>query len=106
MTDFLEHWANSRNENARLVAQEVLVCRVAEAIWKTMEECGVSKAELAKRVGTTQSSITQMLSGSRNMTLQTLSDICFVLGQEASVVIDKCDDEGRSAAEEGTILHD
>lgn len=92
MTDFLEHWARSSDENARLVAQEVLITQVTEAIWKTMEEAGVSKAELAQRLGTTRGFISQVLSGSRNMTLRTLSDICFALEQRATFSLGGQDD--------------
>jgi len=92
MPDFLEHWARSSDENARLVAQEVLITQVTEAIWKAMEEAGVSKAELAQRLGTTRGFISQVLSGSRNMTLRTLSDICFALEQQAGFSMSGPDD--------------
>jgi transcriptional regulator with XRE-family HTH domain len=45
-----------------------------------MEDNAVSKSELARRLGICKSYITQILSGSRNMTLGSLSDICFALG--------------------------
>lgn len=94
MPDFLEHWASRSDENARLVAQEVLITQVTEAIWEAMEEADVSKAELAQRLGTTRGFISQVLSGSRNMTLRTLADICFALEQEASFAMKGQDDRG------------
>lgn len=52
-----------------------------------MEELNISKVDLAKRLGKSKSYVTQMLSGSRNMTLSTLSDICFALGFKPEVKI-------------------
>ena len=45
-----------------------------------MEKEDVTKAELAKRLGKSKAFVTQMLSGSRNMTIHTLADVAFVLG--------------------------
>lgn len=79
MTDFLEHWANQSEANAKLIAQERLITEVTETIWRVMEEAGVSKTDLANRMGATKGYVSQVLSGSRNMTLRTLADICFAL---------------------------
>lgn len=56
--------------------------RVTEAIWQAMEEAGVNKADLASRMGATKGYISQVLGGSRNMTLRTLADICFALDRK------------------------
>lgn len=80
MSDFFDAWAQESEENARLVAQELLITEVTEAVWKMMQETGVTKSELAQRMQTTKGHVSQILSGSRNMTLRTLSDICFALG--------------------------
>lgn len=88
MTDFLEQWANQSEENAKLVAQELLITEVTEEIWKAMEEAGINKTELANRIGATKGYVSQVLSGSRNMTLRTLSDICFALGKKATIAIE------------------
>lgn len=88
MTDFLEHWANQSEENAKLLAQELLITEVTEEIWKAMEEAGINKTELANRMGATKGYVSQVLSGSRNMTLRTLADICFALGKRATVAVE------------------
>lgn len=88
MTDFLEQWANQSEANTRLVAQELLITEVTEEIWKAMEEAGVTKAELANRMGATKGYVSQVLSGSRNMTLRTLADICFALGHKPVICLD------------------
>lgn len=93
MTDFLEHWTGQHDENARLAAQELLITEVAEAIWAALEDAGVTKTELATRMGATKSYVSQVLSGSRNMTLRTLSDICFALGKKPTVTVQAATDQ-------------
>ena len=82
MSDFLEHWANENPENAKLVAQELLITEVTEAIWEAMEHAGITKSELGTRMGATKRYVSQVLNGARNMTLRTLSDIFFALGRK------------------------
>lgn len=53
---------------------------VASTIVEAMEDRDVSRAELARRLETTRSSVTQTLSGGRNMTLQTLAEVGAALG--------------------------
>lgn len=89
MTDFLEHWATENPENARLVAQELLITEVTEAIWEAMEHTDVTKSELAIRMGATKGYVSQVLKGSRNMTLRTLSDICFALGRKPMFSVER-----------------
>ena len=69
----------------RLYAREGLVYNVTEDILVAMDDLGVTKKELARRLGKSASFVTQTLSGARNMTLGTLSDICFELGFEPRV---------------------
>lgn len=88
MTDFLDHWENKSPENKKLVAQELLITGVTEAIWAAMEQSGLKKSELAKQIGVTKGYISQVLSGSRNMTLRTLSDICFALDRHPRFVME------------------
>jgi transcriptional regulator with XRE-family HTH domain len=82
------------------VAQELLITTVTEEIWKAMEETGVSKTELAKRMKSTKGYISQVLSGSRNMTLRTLSDICLALHKKAKVTVEARSDNGWKTVED------
>jgi transcriptional regulator with XRE-family HTH domain len=82
MSDFFEQWAKQSDENSKLLAQELLITEVTESIWKAMEDAGLTKTELASRMNTTKGYVSQVLSGSRNMTLRTLADICFALGDK------------------------
>lgn len=79
MTDFLERWAGASDANAKLVAEERLIAEVTEAIWAAMEDANCSKTELAHRLGASKGYVSQVLNGSRNMTLRTLADICDAL---------------------------
>lgn len=88
MTDFLDRWAESSEANAKLVAQEMLIAEITESLWGVLEHTGVSKSELAARLGTSKGHVSQVLSGSRNMTLRTLSDLCFALKAKPRVSID------------------
>ncbi|MEZ8077859.1 MULTISPECIES: transcriptional regulator [Vibrio] len=63
----------------RAFAREELVFNVTEDLLVIMEDMGISKTELARKLGKSKSYITQVLSGSRNMTLGSFSDICFAL---------------------------
>jgi len=63
----------------RAFAREELVFNVTEDLLVIMEDMGITKSELARKLGKSKSYITQVLSGSRNMTLGSFSDICFAL---------------------------
>jgi len=72
MTDFL-----STPEDRRLFEQERVILDVTEMICKLMERANISRKELAEMLGTSQANVTQMLNGTRNMTLRTVSDVLF-----------------------------
>jgi predicted XRE-type DNA-binding protein len=59
-------------------------CRVAlsEAIGDAIERAGLSRVELAERLGCTKGYISQVLSGERNMTLNTLADLMWACAME------------------------
>ena len=75
---FEEFIAN--DERRRLYERESLAFDATELISLLMEEKQVSKAELARRVRKSRAHITQLLNGSRNMTMHTLADLAFALG--------------------------
>lgn len=47
-----------------------------------MEETQITRAELARRLGTSKGYVTQLLDGTANMTLRTVSDVFVALGRE------------------------
>lgn len=69
----------SRAED-RALARDELVYNVTEDLLVLLEKLQVSKVGLARHLGKSRSYVSQLLSGSRNMTLGTLADICFTLG--------------------------
>ena len=69
-----------KDDRARDLARGSYLFRVTEDILVAMEDLGVTKSELAKRLGKSKPRITQLLSGGSNMTIGTLSDIAVELG--------------------------
>lgn len=72
-------------EERRAYLQEGLILDVTEQVWAALEAKGVSRKELADALHTSRANISQLLSGSRNMTLRTLSDMADALGCSVSV---------------------
>ena len=103
MTDFMkqaEKEVQEDRELARLVKQEELILDVTELIFEKMEERGLNKSQLASMLDTTKSHVTQLLRGSRNMTLRTVSDIFFNL--DCEIAIKAVGDEAHDS--EGIIM--
>jgi len=73
------------NAEEKAFAREELVYNVTEDILIALEDLEISKKELARRLGKSRSYVTQILSGARNMTLGSLSDICFAIGMTPKV---------------------
>jgi len=67
-------------EQQRLFEQESLAFEATELISSLMEQQGIKKAELARRIGKSKAFVTQLLGGSRNMTIHTFADLAFALG--------------------------
>ncbi len=78
-------WLSASDFNQRLFAEESLIIDAAEEIWAVMERKGITKTDLAALLGTSKANITQLLNGSRNMTLRTLADISHSLGQKVAI---------------------
>ena len=77
MTDFDKR---EKGDRARDLARGSYLFRVTEDILVAMEDLGITKSELARRLGKSKPRITQLLGGSSNMTIGTLSDIAVELG--------------------------
>ena len=81
----LNDWVAASSEQQRLFAQEKLIVDAAEEIWAAMEKPQCSKAQLAAALGKSKAFVSQILDGSRNMTLRTLADIAFALDKKVCV---------------------
>lgn len=84
MTKWRKGKENQR-EYERLVEQETLIFEATELISELIEDYGVSRKELAEKLGRSKGFVTQVLSGDRNMTLRTLSDLAFALEHRVNV---------------------
>lgn len=71
----------------RSYQRDDLIVNVTEDLLVAMEDLNISKTELAKRLSKSKAYVSQILDGSRNMTLSTLSDICFALGVKPKIMI-------------------
>lgn len=61
--------------------------RALALIGGAMEKTGTSKSDLAKALGVGRSAVNQLLKGSGNLTLQTLSDYLGVMGFEVELMV-------------------
>ena len=68
----------------RLVRQEELILDVTERLTVELLQAGVTKAELARRLGRTPGFVSQVFGGGRNLTLRTISDIAVALSVRPS----------------------
>ena len=64
----------------KLLRQEELILEATELLASTMDQIGITKADLARRMGKTKAFVTQCLSGEQNMTLRTLADLFGAIG--------------------------
>jgi plasmid maintenance system antidote protein VapI len=61
------------------------ITEFVEDIHRLMEEQNVSRAELARRLGTSRAYVTKLLGGNANFTLQTMVKISMALGAQVHV---------------------
>lgn len=87
MKDFFADWLQESDENKKITAQERLIVEVTESLYAKMLDNDIRKSEIADKLGKSQAYVSQLLSGSRNMTLRTLSDIAQALDCVPSVTL-------------------
>jgi transcriptional regulator with XRE-family HTH domain len=85
MSEIWKDLLQNSTEVQRLYEEERLVLWATEAISQLMEERNVSKADLARKLGTSRANVTGLLAGSRNMTLRTLADLAFALESRVDI---------------------
>lgn len=66
-------------EFERLVQQEELILNVTNVLTEALNGAGVTKSELAKRIGRSPGFVSHVFGGGRNLTLRTISDIAAAL---------------------------
>ncbi len=65
--------------------QEAAILDVTELACKLMASHHISRTELAHRLKKTKGYVSQLLDGSRNMTIRTISDVFTVLGYKLRI---------------------
>jgi transcriptional regulator with XRE-family HTH domain len=93
---FLKGKKHSDADFERLVAQESLILETTEEICRILETENISRSELARRLGKSKGFVTQVLSGERNMTLNTAADFAFALGRRFHIHAFPPDGRGRN----------
>ncbi len=73
------------DEDAERQKADPLLTRVAGRITAAMEASGVTRAELARRLGTSRAHVSALLNGERNLTLRTLREIASALDMRLEV---------------------
>lgn len=71
------------------LARERIIYNTTEDILLLLQDAGLNKNELARKLEKSTPYVSQLLDGKRNMTLKTLSDIAYALDAEAKVIIIK-----------------
>ena len=69
-------------QHMREYQQERAIYEVTELLETEMDVQGVSRSQLAKKLGRSKSWVTQLLDGDKNKTIRTLADVFAVLGCE------------------------
>ncbi len=83
-----------------IFAQEKLIFDLTEELCRYMEENGVTRSELAERMGRTRGFVSQILNGGRNFTLRTLADVIRALGPELTIQLNPASTPNRSRSSE------
>ena len=87
----------------RRYEQERLILWTTEAVCEAMECEGLNRSEMAERLGTTRAHVTQLLSGSRNMTLRSLASLAHACGMRASISLEELTATVFTRLEEGIV---
>jgi len=97
-----ESFRSASVQNRHLLRQEELILEVTEALSEAMIRQGISKAELARRLGKTKGFVSQILAGGRNLTLRTIADVADTL--ECQVRVQVLSQTDAKSMEIGKIL--
>ena len=89
MSKTLDQILAERPEVQQTLERERAYMEAYMLIIKLMDEQGVTKAELARRLGRSRPYVTKLLNGSTNMTIRTIADVLFHLGCRLEVASSK-----------------
>ena len=71
----------SSQEGMRSFQQETAIYEITELIEDRLRDMGISRSELAMKLGKTKGWVTQLLDGESNKTIRTVADVFAVLGR-------------------------
>ncbi len=95
----LKEMKKPRSEAAqRSYDDEARISQFRELVYRLRTEAGLTQAELAGRMGTTQSAIARMEGGGARPTLETIEKLAGAVGQELVVGVGEHLSENRSIA--------
>jgi len=86
-----EAWVSrqSASDDARrLYEEERLIVHVFEHLSDTLEHAEMTKADLARVLGSSRAHVTQLFNGQRNVTLRTIADLAWACGARATVALE------------------
>ena len=81
----IDHWLTRLvppEMSLRAYAEDRAVAELTGTVLETIERAGLTRAEVARLLGTTKSYVSQVLNGSTNMTLKTLGALLWAAGRE------------------------
>ena len=84
----LNDWLSTEDRRIEF-AEEELIVEAAEEIWAAMDNAKVTKKDVAERLGKSKAFISQLLNGSRNMTLRSLANIAYSVGYRAKISLER-----------------
>jgi transcriptional regulator with XRE-family HTH domain len=88
MSDFIQKFDTRMGKDEKLkklYLEELLILNIANIVSELMEKQKITKADLARHIGCSKGYITQVLDGTKNLTLKTVSNLLFELGYSLSV---------------------
>jgi transcriptional regulator with XRE-family HTH domain len=86
-----ESWISRQSgsdESRRRYEEERLIVNVFESLSDVLEREDLSKANLAKSLGTSRAHITQLFSGQRNVTLRTLANLAWACNSRVTLALE------------------
>lgn len=95
MNDYITSWLKENAEHEVEFRREQLIIAVSEIVCERLEEKKISRASLATKLKRSAAYVSQLLRGSRNMTLATLSDLALALDSKVKIeLVEKDSTEG------------
>lgn len=80
MTNELDDFFDSLRIDPKVMQQSQSIIDATEEVCRILHASGMTRAEFAKKIGKSKSHLTQLLDGTKNITLRTLSDLFYGLG--------------------------